>query len=217
MSRYRITISWSNGDEKTFEAELTDIELFNMIDYYTGLGVNIIAIPIIEPTPTPEPTPPPESVPEPITPSIIIDPIGFKIENNRIIGAADFISSGGNFSAVAIMRARDQNNIDIVVKTNNLNYTDAEKSERIFYDENAFESTQLEIKLFVWKSISNQVVLAETESFIITKDQPSFETPITPTPRKSKTFMEALEENPLGFIGGIGFIALIANAIRGDK
>jgi len=158
-------------------------------------------IPLPEPPPpTPEPEP---TEPEPENDWISQSPGVFELKNDRLTGEILYIIStkfdpfwyGQNLRS--IIRIRDLNNVDLVLKENNLAFTATERDERITIDENVFGNTEVIVKAFVWND--NAQAFSGVLEFPVKSGDP----PMVPPPTSTKPALNLIQALPFIGIGAL--------------
>jgi len=168
--------------------------------------------------PTPEPEPPmPEPEPEPEPPMPEPEPIMrqpqrdwitqslgvFELKDDRLTGEILYIIStkfdpfwyGRNL--LSIVQIKDPNGTPLVLKENNLAFTETERDERISIDESAFGNTELSVQAFVWNDLTQH--FSEVKEFTIKSGDP----PTVPTPTPTKPSLNFIQALPFIGIGAL--------------
>ena len=91
----------------------------------------------------------------------------FKLENGRVQGDIIYIAESAfnsyyyNKSITSVIQIKDQEGYTIKTKTNNLNFTQTERDERISIDEGiGNDINAVKIDFFVWLSLENPVAFS---------------------------------------------------------
>jgi len=134
-----------------------------------------------------------EEVIEPVIEEVIAEPdssitdnmvtqqvINFNIVNGRAVGSIRFVATN-NFNPyyyghniVNIIQFKDPNGANILtyVKENRLNFTETERDEEIFYDEDMKGNTRATVESFVWSSPTTPSAFSKMYSIEISEAEP---------------------------------------------
>jgi len=110
-------------------------------------------------------TPPVEN--KTISLNMVSQSIGaFKLENGKITGDIIYIAEKSfnpyyyNKSLASIVQIKDQVGQIIKLKSNNLNFTETERDERISINEGVGDVKAVEIEFYVWKSLEDPIAFS---------------------------------------------------------
>jgi len=106
--------------------------------------------------------------------------INFNIVNGRAVGSIRFVATN-NFNPyyyghniVNIIKFKDPNGVNILtfVKENRLNFTETERDEEIFYDEDMQGNIRATVESFVWSSATQPTAFSKMYSIEISEAEP---------------------------------------------
>jgi hypothetical protein len=128
-------------------------------------------------------TPVPPQVDTTINSTMVSQSIGaFILKDGRIKGEVLYIANQSfnpfyyNKQITSLIQIKSKSGVVIAIKSNNLNFTETERDEKITIDESAGNFKELLIDFFVWDSPLSQIIFSETKQIQIVD-----ETDVTPT------------------------------------
>jgi len=119
-------------------------------------------------------TPVPPQVDTTINSTMISQSIGsFILKDGRITGEVLYIANQSfnpfyyDKQITSLIQIKSKSGVVIAIKSNNLNFTETERDERITIDESAGNFKELLIDFFVWDSPLSQIIFSETKQIQI--------------------------------------------------
>jgi hypothetical protein len=97
----------------------------------------------------------------------------FILKDGRIKGEVLYIANQSfnsfyyNKPITSLVQIKSKSGVVIAIKSNNLNFTETERDERITIDESAGNFKELLIDFFVWDSPLSQIIFSETKQIQI--------------------------------------------------
>ena len=91
----------------------------------------------------------------------------FKLENGKVTGDIIYIAESSfnpyyyNKPLTSVVSIKDQSGRTIKLKTNNLNFTETERDERISINEGIGDIDAVKIEFLVWKSVDNPIAFSK--------------------------------------------------------
>jgi len=128
-------------------------------------------------------TPVPPQVDTTINSTMVSQSIGsFVLKDGRITGEVLYIANQSfnpfyyNKPITSLVQIKSKSGVVIAMKSNNLNFTETQRDEKITIDESAGNFKELLIDFFVWDSPLSQIIFSETKQIQIVD-----ETDVAPT------------------------------------
>jgi len=119
-------------------------------------------------------TPVPPQVDTTINSTMVSQSVGaFILKDGRITGEVLYIANQSfnsfyyNKPITSLVQIKSKSGVVIAIKSNNLNFTETERDERITIDESAGNFKELLIDFFVWDSPLSQIIFSETKQIQI--------------------------------------------------
>jgi len=119
-------------------------------------------------------TPVPPQVDTTINSTMVSQSVGaFILKDGRITGEVLYIANQSfnsfyyNKPITSLIQIKSKSGVVIAIKSNNLNFTETERDERITIDESAGNFKELLIDFFVWDSPLSQIIFSETKQIQI--------------------------------------------------
>ena len=119
-------------------------------------------------------TPVPTEIDIKINSTMVSQSIGaFILKDGRITGEVLYIANQSfnsfyyNKPITSLVQIKSKSGVVIAIKSNNLNFTETERDERITIDESAGNFKELLIDFFVWDSPTSQLIFSETKQIQI--------------------------------------------------
>jgi hypothetical protein len=128
-------------------------------------------------------TPVPPQVDTTINSTMVSQSVGaFILKDGKITGEILYIANQSfnsfyyNKPITSLVQIKSKSGVVIAIKSNNLNFTETQRDERITIDESAGNFKELLIDFFVWDSPTSQIIFSETKQIQIVD-----ETDVAPT------------------------------------
>jgi len=119
-------------------------------------------------------TPVPPQVDTTINSTMVSQSVGaFILKDGRITGEVLYIANQSfnpfyyDKQITSLIQIKSKSGVVIAIKSNNLNFTQTERDERITIDESAGNFKELLIDFFVWDSPLSQIIFSETKQIQI--------------------------------------------------